>query len=178
MQTQNALELEIVTPAGVVVRESVDEVEAPGVEGHFGVLPGHRPFMSQLRAGELRYRTGKENHFVAVHWGFAEVLPNKVTVLVETAERAEDIDLKDRDGKTVSIKLTKDTKYLVGEVAAPLSDVKLGDRAVVDVAGKEDDLTATQVRLGSHKPPAGADEGKRQHQEGQHGTHEHSEPHK
>jgi F-type H+-transporting ATPase subunit epsilon len=93
MQTQNALELEIVTPAGVVVRESVDEVEAPGVEGHFGVLPGHRPFMSQLRAGELRYRTGKENHYVAVHWGFAEVLPHKVTVLVETAELAEDIDL-------------------------------------------------------------------------------------
>ncbi len=88
----NAIELEIVTPAGVVVRESVDEVEAPGVEGHFGVLPGHRPFMSQLRAGQLRYRTGKENHFVAVHWGFAEVLPNKVTVLVETAERAEDIE--------------------------------------------------------------------------------------
>ncbi len=94
MQSQNAIELEIVTPGGVVVRESVDEVEAPGVEGHFGVLPGHRPFMSQLRAGELRYRTGKENHFVAVHWGFAEVLPHKVTVLVETAERAEDIDLK------------------------------------------------------------------------------------
>ena len=97
MQFQNAIELEIVTPGGVVVRESVDEVEAPGVEGHFGVLPGHRPFMSQLRAGELRYRTGKENHFVAVHWGFAEVLPNKVTVLVETAERAQDIDLKRAD---------------------------------------------------------------------------------
>jgi F-type H+-transporting ATPase subunit epsilon len=87
------LELEIVTPAGVVVRESVDEVEAPGVEGYFGVLPGHRPFMSQLRAGELRFRTGKENHYVAVHWGFTEVLPFKVTVLVETAELAEDIDL-------------------------------------------------------------------------------------
>lgn len=90
----DVIELEIVTPTGVVVRESVDEVEAPGVEGHFGVLPGHRPFMSQLRAGELRYRTGKENHYVAVHWGFAEVLPHKVTVLVETAERAEDIDLQ------------------------------------------------------------------------------------
>jgi F-type H+-transporting ATPase subunit epsilon len=88
------IELEIVTPAGVVVRESVDEVEAPGVEGHFGVLPGHRPFMSQLRAGELRYRKGKTNQFVAVHWGFAEVLPYKVTVMVETAELAEDIDLQ------------------------------------------------------------------------------------
>ncbi len=50
--------------------------------------------MSQLRAGELRYRTGKDDHFVAVHWGFAEVLPNKVTVLVETAEVAGDIDLE------------------------------------------------------------------------------------
>lgn len=93
MADQN-LELEIVTPAGVVVREEVDEVEAPGILGHFGVLPGHRPFMSQLRAGQLRYRIGKNDHFVAVHWGFAEVLPNKVTILVETAEAAGDIDLE------------------------------------------------------------------------------------
>lgn len=90
---EKKIELEIVTPSGVVLRENVDEVEAPGVEGHFGVLPGHRPFMSQLRAGELRYRKGKTNSFVAVHWGFAEVLPYKVTILVETAELAEDIDL-------------------------------------------------------------------------------------
>jgi F-type H+-transporting ATPase subunit epsilon len=90
----SALELEIVTPAGIVVRKDVDEVEAPGVLGHFGVLPGHRPFMSQLRAGQLRYRIAKNNHFVAVHWGFAEVLPNKVTILVETAEIAGDIDLE------------------------------------------------------------------------------------
>ena len=88
------IELEIVTPAGVVVREDVDEVEAPGILGHFGVLPGHRPFMSQLRAGQLRYRVGKNDHFVAVHWGFAEVLSNKVTILVETAEVAGDIDLE------------------------------------------------------------------------------------
>ncbi|MGH9323108.1 MAG: F0F1 ATP synthase subunit epsilon [Vicinamibacteria bacterium] len=94
METPNRITLEIVTPAGVVLRELVDEVEAPGVEGHFGILPGHRPFMSLLRTGELRYRIGKENRYVAVHWGFAEVLPYKVTVLVETAELAEDIDLK------------------------------------------------------------------------------------
>ena len=88
------IELEVITPNGVVVRERVDEVEAPGILGHFGVLPGHRPFMSQLRAGDLRYRTGSEDHFVAVHWGFTEVLPHKVTVLVETAELAADIDLQ------------------------------------------------------------------------------------
>ena len=89
-----SIELEVVTPAGVVVREDVDEVEAPGVLGYFGVLPGHRPFMTQLRAGELRYRIGKDDEFVAVNWGFAEVLPNKVTILVETAELASDIDLE------------------------------------------------------------------------------------
>ena len=83
---EQSLELEIVTPAGVAVREDVDEVEAPGLLGYFGVLPGHRPFMSQLRAGQLRYRRGTDEHFVAVHWGFAEVLPNKVTILVESAE--------------------------------------------------------------------------------------------
>lgn len=94
MPETNNIELEIVTPRGVVVREAVDEVEAPGVEGHFGVLPGHRPFMSQLRAGQLRYRNDGGNHFVAVNWGFAEVLPRKVTILVETAELAEDIDLQ------------------------------------------------------------------------------------
>lgn len=86
--------LEVVTPNGVVVREQVDEVEAPGIEGHFGALPGHTPFLSQLVTGELRYRIGQKDHFVAVTWGFAEVLPYKVTVLVETAELATDIDLE------------------------------------------------------------------------------------
>jgi F-type H+-transporting ATPase subunit epsilon len=94
MASEQKIELEVVGPTGVVIRENVDEVEAPGIEGHFGVLPGHRPFMSLLGAGELRYRIGKQNRFVAVHWGFAEVLPFKVTLLVETAERAEDIDLQ------------------------------------------------------------------------------------
>lgn len=94
MDNDKRIQLEVVTPTGVVVREAVDEVEAPGVEGYFGVLPGHRPFMSQLRSGELRYRIGDRNRFVAVQWGFAEVLPSKVTVMVETAELAEDIDLQ------------------------------------------------------------------------------------
>ena len=93
MAFDKRIELEVVTPAGVVVREAVDEVEAPGVEGNFGVLPGHTPLMSELRIGNLRYRVGSENHFVSVNWGFAEVLPNRVTVLVESAEKGDDIDL-------------------------------------------------------------------------------------
>lgn len=94
MADSGKIELEVVTPHGVVVRENVDEVEAPGVEGYFGVLPGHTPFLSELKIGDLRYRIGQVDHFVAVTWGFAEVLPRKVTVLVNTAERAEDIDLQ------------------------------------------------------------------------------------
>jgi F-type H+-transporting ATPase subunit epsilon len=91
---EDKIQLEIVTPEGVAVREQVDEVEAPGILGYFGVLPGHTPFLSQLRIGNIRYRIGNRDHFVAVTWGFAEVLPRKVTVLVQTAERAEDIDLQ------------------------------------------------------------------------------------
>ena len=88
------IEFEIVTPEGVAVREAVDEVEAPGREGYFGVLPGHTPFLTLLKAGTVRYRVEKEEHLVSVTWGFAEILPYKVTLLVNTAERAEDIDLQ------------------------------------------------------------------------------------
>lgn len=91
---QDRIQLEVVTPEGVAVREQVDEVEAPGILGYFGVLPGHTPFLSQLKIGNVRYRIGNQNHFLAVTWGFAEVLPRKVTILVQTAERAEDIDLE------------------------------------------------------------------------------------
>ena len=94
MPDDRKIALEIVTPAGVVVREWVDEVEAPGADGYFGVLPGHTPFLSQLKIGTVRYRIGRENFFVAVTWGFAEVLPHKVTLLANTAELARDIDLE------------------------------------------------------------------------------------
>lgn len=83
-----------------------------------------------------------------------------------SAVATEHLVLTDREGKTVSIKLTKETKYFAGDVAAPASDVKVGNRVVVDVAGKEDGFTATQVRLGSHKPPAGHDQGGQKHEGG------------
>ena len=88
------IELEIVTPEGATFREAVDEVEAPGKEGYFGVLPGHTPFLTQLKAGTVRYRVGTKEGLVSVTWGFAEVLPYQVTLLVNNAERAEDIDLQ------------------------------------------------------------------------------------
>jgi F-type H+-transporting ATPase subunit epsilon len=88
-----SLTLEIVTPDRALVTEQVDEVQIPGSEGYFGVLPGHAPLLASLRVGELWYRKGQEKHYLAIAFGFVEVLPDKVTVLAHIAERAEDIDL-------------------------------------------------------------------------------------
>jgi F-type H+-transporting ATPase subunit epsilon len=85
--------LEVVTPEKLLLSQQVDEVIAPGSEGEFGVLPGHCHFLSTLRIGELRYRVGNDTHRMAVLWGFAEVTPQKVTVMAEVAEKAEDIDM-------------------------------------------------------------------------------------
>jgi F-type H+-transporting ATPase subunit epsilon len=87
------LALEIVTPERPLVRETVDEVELPGAEGYLGVLPGHTPLLTLLQVGELWYRQGRETTYLAVASGFAEVLPDRVTVLAQIAERAEDIDV-------------------------------------------------------------------------------------
>jgi F-type H+-transporting ATPase subunit epsilon len=88
----DTIQLEIVTPERLVVNEAVDYIEIPGKTGYLGVLPGHAPLISELAAGELTYRMGNQTKRVAVAWGFAEVLQAKVTILAETAERAEDID--------------------------------------------------------------------------------------
>jgi F-type H+-transporting ATPase subunit epsilon len=86
------LTLEIVTPDRSVVTEKVDEVEIPGAEGYFGVLPGHTPLLAMLRVGELWYRKGGEKYYLSIAFGFAEVLPDRVTILAELAERADEID--------------------------------------------------------------------------------------
>jgi F-type H+-transporting ATPase subunit epsilon len=80
--------LEIVTPDRALVREEVDEVQLPGAEGYFGVLPGHAPLLAMLKAGELWYRIGAQKPTVPVTGGFVEVLPDRVTVLAEVAESA------------------------------------------------------------------------------------------
>jgi len=92
MALPTSLTLEIVTPDRALVAEQVDEVQVPGSEGYFGVLPGHAPLLSSLQVGELWYRKGQEKHYLAIAFGFVEVLPDKVTVLAQIAERAEDID--------------------------------------------------------------------------------------
>ena len=86
--------LEIVTPDRAVLREDVDEVVVPGSEGYLGVLPGHTPLLSTLKVGELWYRQGQEKHYVAIAFGFVEVLPDSVTVLAQIGERAQEIDIQ------------------------------------------------------------------------------------
>lgn len=93
MALPTKLTLEIVTPDRALVSEQVDEVQLPGSEGYFGVLPGHTPLLATLQVGELWYRVGQEKHYLAVAFGFAEVLPDRVTVLAQIAERPGDIDV-------------------------------------------------------------------------------------
>jgi len=90
-----AIELIVVTPERQLLRETVVEVTLPGLDGALGILPGHAPLITELGIGELSYRTASSSQPIslAVIRGFAEVLPDRVTLLAETAERAEEIDL-------------------------------------------------------------------------------------
>jgi F-type H+-transporting ATPase subunit epsilon len=91
MALPTKLTLNIVSP-DVAISHEVDEVSLPGVEGDFGVLPGHTPFFTALRTGAMWYRQGAEKHSLLVSIGFVEVLPDRVSVLAQVAERAEDLD--------------------------------------------------------------------------------------
>ncbi len=93
MALPTSIELQIVTPDKMLVKEQVDEVEIPGTEGYFGVLPGHTPLLASLAVGEMWYRKGQEKTFLSLAYGFCEVLPDRVTILARIAERAEDIDV-------------------------------------------------------------------------------------
>jgi F-type H+-transporting ATPase subunit epsilon len=87
------LQLQIVSADRSLLKETVDEVVIPGFDGYFGVLPGHTPLLAVLQVGELWYRQGPEKHYVSIAFGFAEVLPDRVTILAQIAEKAEEIDL-------------------------------------------------------------------------------------
>ena len=89
----STLTLSIVTPERELVRVQADEVELPGTEGYFGVLPGHTPLLATLTVGRLTYRVGQERHVLAIATGLAEVLPDRVTVLSQIAELPDDIDV-------------------------------------------------------------------------------------
>ena len=94
MALPTSLELQIVTPDRLLLKEQVDEVEIPGSDGYFGVLPGHTPLLASLAVGELWYRKGQEKTYISLAFGFAEVLPDRVTILARLAERADEIDVE------------------------------------------------------------------------------------
>ena len=111
MSLPKALTLDIVTPDKAIVHDEVDEVQLPGWEGALGILPGHTPLLAMLKPGELWYRRGHEKTFFVLDFGMAEVLPDKVTVLVRLADKPEDIDIakQEADRKAAESELQKAT---------------------------------------------------------------------
>ena len=93
MALPTEIQLKIVSADRSLVDEQVDEVEIPGSDGYFGVLPGHTPLLALLGAGELWYRQGQAKHYMLIAFGFAEVQPEQVTILAEVAERPDEIDI-------------------------------------------------------------------------------------
>ena len=124
------IDLTIVTPERAVAHEHVDELQIPGREGYFGVLPGHAPLFSELKIGVVSYRKGTAWTQLAVSWGFTEVLPNQVRILAETAERSNEIDVEraQRAKERAEQRLTRtaeDTDYDRARVALERALVRL-----------------------------------------------------
>src|SRR6185295_8394697 len=88
------IDFTLVTPERSLADEQVEEIQIPGAEGYLGILPGHAPLFTELKVGELGFRKGSKWVWLSVAWGFAEVLPEQVRVLAETAERANEIDVE------------------------------------------------------------------------------------
>ena len=119
--------LEIVTPYGLAVSLKVEDAYIPGIQGDFGVLPGHIPFLTSLRIGELHYRWDKEVHFFAINHGFAEVTPTRTTILTDTAEAAEEIDIE--RAQTAKTRAEEKLKGLAKDDPAYLKEKEALERA-------------------------------------------------
>lgn len=138
----DSFEIEIVTPERLVLTDQALEMQVPGKGGYLGILPGHAPLISELTIGEIAYRTtaGKVRR-LAVAWGFAEILPNKVTILAEIAERAEEIDVERarREKETVEAKIKSappeaDVEALHGELQRVQNRLEVADKLTGDMA--------------------------------------------
>jgi F-type H+-transporting ATPase subunit epsilon len=123
--------LEVVTPYGFVVNSKVEEAYIPGSWGDFGVLPGHTPFLSSLRIGELHYRREKEVQFLAINRGFAEVTPTKTTILADTAEAAGEIDIE--RARAAKARAEERLRTLSKDDPAYLVEIEALDRAKVRI---------------------------------------------
>ena len=89
----DTFQLEIVTPPKLMVKDVAEEAQIPGLSGYLGILPGHAPLITELAVGVITYKASGATHTLSVAWGFAEVLPDKVTILAEAAERPQEIDV-------------------------------------------------------------------------------------
>ncbi|MDY6851587.1 MAG: F0F1 ATP synthase subunit epsilon [Thermodesulfobacteriota bacterium] len=131
------IRLEVVTPDKMLLSEDVDIVVANGVEGEFGVLNNHIPFLTTLQEGELRYRVGSNLNYMAVSGGFAEVLPDRVSILAESAEMAREIDIdrarkaRERAEQRLAQAKADDIEYIRAEAALKraLVRLKVADKA-------------------------------------------------
>jgi F-type H+-transporting ATPase subunit epsilon len=128
------IQLEIVTPERLVVNDTAEYIEIPGRSGHIGVLPGHAPLITELAVGEITYRTGNQTRRLAVAWGFAEVLADKVTILAETAEKAEEIDAARAEAAKKKAEATLQKAGVEGNKEAQAALERANAR--LDVAGK------------------------------------------
>lgn len=123
--------LEIVTPYAKLLSKEVEEMTAPGQEGEFGVLPGHTPFLTSLKPGELSFKKGSESVLIAVGRGYAEVLPDKTTILVDAAVSEADIDLEDakarlaRSEEALKALTTEDAGYQAATDASELAQAEI-----------------------------------------------------
>ncbi len=131
------LKLEMVTPYKRVLSEEVDEIAAPGLVGELGILPGHTPLLTTLKVGELSYKKDGELFRLAVNWGYLEVEDDTVTVLVDTAEKSDEIDLaraKAALGRAEDALKTmpqEDKQYAIMEAALQRALIR------IQVAGKQ-----------------------------------------
>ncbi|MFO7765332.1 MAG: F0F1 ATP synthase subunit epsilon [Pelovirga sp.] len=130
------LKLEMVTPYKQVLSEEVDELTLPGLVGELGILPGHTPLLTTLRVGELSYRKGGQQFHVAVNWGYVEIDEDAATVLVDTAEKSDEIDLArakaalDRAEEALKTISSEDKSYATMEAALHRAMIR------IQVAGK------------------------------------------
>jgi F-type H+-transporting ATPase subunit epsilon len=141
MALPSKIHLEIVTPDRLLVREDVDEVEIPGADGYFGVLPGHTPLLAALSVGELWYRQGQEKTYLSIALGFAEVLPDRVTILAQLAEKPEEIDVAraEEAKKRAEARLAQpkaDVDYERARIALMKSMTRLSVSSRVQFAGR------------------------------------------
>lgn len=132
--TEPKLQLTLVTYEEQVLDVECDEVMLPGSEGYFGILPGHVPMIATLKVGELMYRIGKLEHYLALSWGFCEVTDDVVTVLAEFAAKPEEIDVEaaEREAEEARTRLTNASDEEVEVAMAKLE----GAVTRIQVAGR------------------------------------------